>query len=82
MAQHTMGLRELRIKRGLTQRQLAGKVKGVSRGRIAQYETGNMQIENMTLGTAIKICDALRISNPRRLLPAEDNAGDGPTTDE
>ena len=63
-----MSLRSLRLKRGLTQRQLADRVDKVSYGRIGDYESGRLPIENMTLGTALKLCDALRVSNPRRLL--------------
>ncbi|WP_140489750.1 helix-turn-helix transcriptional regulator [Bifidobacterium sp. UTBIF-68] len=73
-----MGLRELRQKRGLTQRELAEK-SGVPHTRIAATETGARPIENMSLGTAIKLCDALRVSNPRKLLeadmPKENSAG-------
>lgn len=66
-----MSLRELRQKRGLTQQQLADKVTGINQARIAGYETGYYDIENMTLGMALKLCDALRVSNPRKLLEAE-----------
>ena len=73
-----MSLRELRLKRGYSQEQLASKVNGMSGGRIGDYETGRKPIENMTLGTALAICDALRVSNPRKLLedssPKENNA--------
>ncbi|OZG68264.1 helix-turn-helix transcriptional regulator [Bifidobacterium eulemuris] len=62
-----MGLRELREKRGLTQQQLAERV-GTTRGRISAYEIGAIPAENMTLGTSLKICDALRVSNPRKLV--------------
>lgn len=65
-----MSLRELRQKRGLTQRQLADK-SGVPHTRIAATETGSRPIENMSLGMAIKLCDALKVSNPRKLLEAE-----------
>lgn len=44
-----MSLRELRQKRGLTQRQLADK-SGVPHTRIAATETGSRPIENMSLG--------------------------------
>ena len=65
-----MSLRELRQKRGLTQRQLADK-SGVPHTRIAATETGSRPIEDMSLGMAIKLCDALKVSNPRKLLEAE-----------
>lgn len=63
-----MSLRELRLKRGLTQAQLADKVPGVNRARVAAYETGVNDIGNMTLRTALQFCDALRVANPRKLL--------------
>ena len=66
-----MSLRELRQKRGYTQRQLADKIDGVGYGRIADYENGRRPIEGMSLGVALKICDALRVSNPRKLLEAD-----------
>lgn len=65
-----MSLRELRLKRGLTQSQLGEKV-GVSQQRLAEYELGKRPIGNMTLGNALRICDALRVSNPRKLLDAD-----------
>lgn len=65
-----MSLRELRQKRGLTQKQLADKA-GISRGNIANYETGIFAIGNMTLDSALKLCDALEVSNPRKLLDSD-----------
>lgn len=65
-----MSLRELRQKRGYSQEDL-GEKSGVTREIISKYERGIKPIENMTLGTAIKLCDALRVSNPRKLLEAE-----------
>lgn len=65
-----MSLRELRLKRGLTQSQLGEKV-GVSQQRLAEYELGKRPIRNMTLDNALRICDALRVSNPRKLLDAD-----------
>lgn len=65
-----MSLRELRLKQGLTQSQLGEKV-GVSQQRLAEYELGKRPIGNMTLDNALRICDALRVSNPRKLLDAD-----------
>ena len=62
-----MGLKELRMKRGLTQRELAEKV-GMSGGNISDIESGRRSEANLTLATAIKLCDALRVANPRKLL--------------
>lgn len=65
-----MSLRELRQKRGYTQKQLGSKV-GMTQGRIADFEAGRRSVGNMTLNNALAICDALRVSNPRKLLEAE-----------
>ena len=65
-----MGMRELRLKRGMTQQQLADKV-GMAQSRIAAYENGVNSIENMTLDKAIRICDALKVRNPRKLLDSD-----------
>ena len=60
----------LRLKRGLTQQQLGGKV-GMTQGNLSDYELSHRPIENTTLGTALRLCDALRVANPRR-LPEDD----------
>lgn len=73
-----MSLKELRLKRGLTQAQLADKVPGVNQARISAYETGVNDIGNMTLRTALQLCDALRVANPRKLLD-NDTSGDAHT---
>lgn len=65
-----MGLKELRMKRGMTQRELAEKI-GVTQQHIAAYENGVNGIDNMTLGKAIKLCDALKVRNPRKLLDSD-----------
>lgn len=62
-----MGMRELRLKRGMTQQQLADKV-GVSRPRVAAFETGQRSVGGMSLAVAVRICDALHVKNPRKLL--------------
>ncbi len=65
-----MGLKELRTERGLTQRELAEKV-GMSGGNISDIESGRRSEANLTLATAIKLCDALRVRNPRKLLDSD-----------
>lgn len=52
------------------------RVPGVSHGRIADYESGRRPIAGMSLDVALRLCDALRVSNPRKLLddkPSEDS---------
>lgn len=66
-----MGLKSLRLKRGLTQKQLAERI-GVTRGYVAQFETGVSDINNITLANAVKLCDALKVSNPRKLLEPDE----------
>lgn len=68
-----MGLKELRMKRGLTQRELAEKV-GMSGGNISDIESGRRSEANLTLATAIKLCDALHVANPRKLLDSDSNS--------
>lgn len=62
-----MSLRELREKRGLDIQALANKA-GMDRAQLSRYENGKTPMRNMTLGTALDLCDALRVSNPRKLL--------------
>lgn len=72
-----MSLKELRVKRGMTQRELAEKV-GVSYGRIGDYEQGRYNVGGMSLDLAIKFCDALRVRNPRKLLDSDSDSKAGP----
>lgn len=65
-----MGMRELRLKRGMTQQQLADKV-GVSQPRVAAFETGQRSAGGMSLAVAVRICDALHVKNPRKLLDSD-----------
>jgi DNA-binding XRE family transcriptional regulator len=65
-----MGLKELRMKRGLTQQQLAEKI-GVTRQRVAAFETGARKTSGMSLEVAIRICDVLKVRNPRKLLDSD-----------
>lgn len=65
-----MGLRELRQKRGMTQRELSAK-SNVHYVEIAQLETGKRDMNKVSLETALRLCDALHITNPRKLLEAE-----------
>lgn len=53
-----MGLKELRKSQGLTLKALSGK-SGVHYVRIAQYESGRLKIENMSLKNALKLSKAL-----------------------
>ena len=43
----------------------------MSQQRLAEYESGKRPIANITLGNASAICDALHVSNPRKLLDPE-----------
>ena len=65
-----MGMRELRLKRGMTQQQLADKA-GLSQSRVGAFETGQRNVGGMSLAVAIRICDALHVKNPRKLLESE-----------
>ena len=49
---------------------LAEKV-GMSGGNIAAIECGRRSEANLTLATAIKLCDALKVRNPRKLLDSD-----------
>ena len=54
-------LKEIRKAKKLTQGQLAEMV-GCSQGRIGDYESGRCTIENITLGIALKLSNALGCS--------------------
>lgn len=62
-----MGLRELRLQRKLTQKELAAHA-GMSQGYYADYERGDRPLTNMTLGKALKLADALKVKDLRKLL--------------
>lgn len=51
-------LKEVRKSKKVTQAQLAEQV-GCTQSRIADYETGRYQIDNLTLGLALKLANAL-----------------------
>lgn len=68
-----MGLKELRLKRGLTQRELAERI-GVTRQRVAAFETGARKTSGMSLEVAIRICDVLKVRNPRKLLDSDSDS--------
>lgn len=70
-----MGLKELRTKRGLTQRELAQR-SGVHHVEIAQIETGKRNVRAVSLDTALRLCDALRVANPRKLLDSNGTSAD------
>ena len=73
-----MGMRELRLKRGMTQQQLADKA-GLSQSRVGAFETGQRNVGGMSLNVAVRICDALHVKNPRKLL--EDDSDSEPSAD-
>ncbi|MDE5641501.1 helix-turn-helix domain-containing protein [Bifidobacterium castoris] len=62
-----MNLVELRESRGLTQQQVADAA-GMSQQRLSEYERGVRPVSNMTLAQAVRLADALKIRNPRKLL--------------
>ena len=62
-----MGLAELRKSKNLTQRGLAERA-GISHVTIANYERGDRDTGNMTLRNAIRIADALKVRDLRKLL--------------
>ena len=62
-----MGLRERRLKRGMTQQQLANRA-GLTQQRVGAFETGQRSVGGMSLDVAIRICDALHVKNPRKLF--------------
>lgn len=70
-----MGLRELRKARGLTLKAL-GEKSGVHWVKIAQYETGKLNVENMSLKNAVKLSAALGCS-PEQFMTTHDEASDG-----
>lgn len=67
-----MGLKELRTARKLTQRELAEKV-GVSQGRIADWERGSREVSRMSLDIAIRLADALKVRDLRKLLDSDES---------
>ena len=71
-----MSLKELRLKRGMTQQQLADKVPGINRARVASWETGHRDIADVSFRTAIRLGDALRVSNLRKLLDDDSSSED------
>ena len=62
-----MALAEIRKHNGLSQRQLA-KASGVSASRIADIERGERDIRNASFATAVKLGDALKLKDLRKLL--------------
>lgn len=67
-----MGLKELRTARHMTQRELAEKV-GVSQGRIADWERGSREVSRMSLDIAIRLADALKVRDLRKLLDSDES---------
>lgn len=69
-----MALKNRRIEKGLTMKEVASKV-GVSEGTISRWESGN--IENMRRDKISKLADALDIS-PSEIMGWDDNRKDSP----
>ncbi len=65
-----MGLREKRLAKGLTLKQLA-ELSGVHYMKIHQIETGKIKPENITLRNAVKLAEALGCT-PGELLNKEE----------
>lgn len=53
-------IKELRLEKGMTQTQLA-ELAGTQQSRLGEYERGDKAIENMTVGQAKKIANALGV---------------------
>ncbi|KFI57428.1 helix-turn-helix transcriptional regulator [Bifidobacterium choerinum] len=62
-----MGLAELRKSKKLTQRALAERAH-VPYVSIANIERGARDASDMTLGTAVRLADALKVRDLRKLL--------------
>ena len=69
-SEHSMNLRDLRLKRGLTQAQLAKRA-GVHVVNVTQFETGARDLRTASFDTALRLADALHVANPRKLLDSE-----------
>ena len=54
-------IKKYRTDRGMTQKQLAEQV-GCGQSRIADYEAGRYKTENITLGFALRVAEALQCS--------------------
>lgn len=69
-----MGLKELRIKKGYTQKGLA-EATGLSDVKISYIEHGKIKPENIRLSTALKLAKALRCRPDELLEEVSDHAG-------
>lgn len=62
----------MRKNKNLTQRELAKRA-GISNVTIANYERGDRDTGNMTLRNAIRIADALKVRDLRKLLDSDES---------
>lgn len=62
-----MGLAELRKSKNLTQRELAERA-GLPYSRIAAIETRKRPIEDASFKTVLRLADALKVRDLRKLL--------------
>lgn len=66
-------IKKYRTERGLTQKQLAEQV-GCGQGRIADYEAERYKTENITLGFAFRVAEALQCSVEELFTESADGA--------
>ena len=70
-----MSLKELRLKRGYSQRELEGR-SGVHHNAIAKFESGERDIRSASLDTALRLCDALKVRDPRKLFDSDNDSAE------
>ncbi len=63
------GIKELREAAGLTQQQLA-EAAGIDMRRLQRYESGETAVENMALGVALRLAEALNVDAAPELAEA------------
>ena len=64
-------LKKLRMERHLTQNELAKKT-GITPSNISRLESGSKKIGQVALATAVRLGDALGVTDLRELIDEED----------